>query len=358
MRKNVRRWLSLVVVAVVLVLAAYHLSTGEEWKRFSWDQVWLSLKAANPFYLVAALATTYATYVVRAYRWRFFLDPIKKSDVWPLFVGQVLGFAAIYLLGRPGELVRPAYIAKKENVTFTSQAAIWLLERIYDMIFIVLLFSLALTIGPLQPGPAHARHLVRTTRGVGLVILLVSLLIVAVLVIFRLRAEELRAGGTPRFLRFLSERGRQRADHFLKSFVDGLEVIENWQDFLYSVTSSALLWVLNATVFWFTFHALGGDLARLSWLAAALVLVSSILGMLAQLPGIGGGFQVAAIGALNGFFHVRPEVATGAGILLWLMISVPCVSLGLVLLVYEGLTFKKLEAVSVEQHRPAPAEKV
>lgn len=356
MSKNLRRWLSLLVCAVVLVLAFHNLTKGAEWQSFSWDRVWLSLKQANLFYLLGAIATTYSTYLVRAYRWKFFLDPIKKSPVWTLFVGQVLGFAAIYLLGRPGEFVRPAYIAKKENVTFTSQAAIWLLERIYDMIFIILLFSIALAFGPLQPGTAHARHLVRATRWVGLAILLVAFLIITVLVIFRLRAAEVRAGGSPGFLRFLSERGRQRVDHFLQSFVDGLEVIENWQDFLYSVASTALLWVLNASVFWLTFRSLGGDLATLSWLAAALVLVFSILGMLAQLPGIGGGFQVVAIGVLTGFFHVKPEVATSAGILLWLIIAVPCVLLGLLLLVYEGLTFKKLESIPVEE-RPGAAEK-
>ena len=355
MSKHLRRWLWLVVCAVVVALAFHNLSRGEEWGTFSWERVWVSLKDANFVYLLGALATTYTTYLVRAYRWRFFLDPIKKGSLWTLFVGQVLGFAAIYLLGRPGEFVRPAYIAKKEEVTFTSQAAIWLLERIYDMIFIILLFSVALALGPLRPETAHARHVIRAIRWLGLAILLVAFLIVAVLVIFRLRAEEMREGPS-RFFRFLPERWQQRMDHFLRSFVDGLEVIENWQDFFYSVASTALLWFLNTTVFWLAFHALGGDLAKLSWLAAALVLVFSILGMLAQLPGIGGGFQVVAIGALTGFFLIKREAATAAAILLWLIITAPCVVLGLLLLVHEGLTFKRLERYAVKES-PA-AEKV
>ena len=38
------------------------------------------------------------------------------------------------LLGRPGEFVRPYLIAVKERVPVTSQLAIWVLERIFDLL--------------------------------------------------------------------------------------------------------------------------------------------------------------------------------------------------------------------------------
>ena len=356
MSKSLRRWLGLGICALVLVLAFYNLSRGDEWQTFSWRAVWISVSAANPFYLLAALAMTYSTYLMRAYRWRFFLDPIKKASMWNLFVGQILGFSAVYLIGRPGEFVRPAYIAKKENVTFSSQLAIWLLERIYDMVFVILLFSVALSFGPLQPGSARARHFLRAIHWVGLAILLVAVLIVVVLVLFRLHSEELTIG-TPKFLRFLSQRNQQRLEHFLRSFAEGLEVIQNWKDFMASVGSTALLWFCNTCVFWLVFKSFGGDLGNLSWLAAALVLFFSILGMLAQLPGIGGGFQFVCIEVLTGFFRINKEAATGAGILLWLMISVPCVVLGLILLVPEGLSFRKLGRLA-EREREGAEQKV
>ena len=43
------------------------------------------------------------------------------------------------------------------------------------------------------------------------------------------------------------------------------------------------------------------------------------------------------------------ELATGAAILVWIMISVPCLLLGLILLIHEGLTFKKLTAIAAEE---------
>ena len=37
------------------------------------------------------------------------------------------------MLGRAGEMIRPYIIAKKERLTFTSQVAVWGVERIFDM---------------------------------------------------------------------------------------------------------------------------------------------------------------------------------------------------------------------------------
>jgi glycosyltransferase 2 family protein len=347
MKKGLRRWLWLIASVAVLGLILYNLSQGGEWRHFSWRGVWASLVSARPGYLLAAVLTTYLSYLVRAYRWGFFLDPIKKASFRVLFVGQILGFGAIYLAGRPGEIVRPAYIAKKEDVAFTSMAAVWLLERVYDTVFIALLFSVALYWGPLRPdaGGAHGWSAI---QWVGVAVLLSTALMVGLLVFFRLHADRIRVW-TSRLLGFLSERRRHHAERFLVAFADGLKVIQNWRDLLASILSTTLLWIVNASFFWLILRSMHGAVGELSWLAASLVLVSSVMGMIVQLPGIGGGFQVVAIQVMAGYMGVPLEQAAGASILLWVMLTVPCLALGLVLLVHEGLSFRKLEGIAEEE---------
>ena len=348
MKKSLRRWLWLGVSAVVVGLILYNLSRGGEWRNFRWDRLWASLASARPGYLLAALLATYSSYLVRAYRWGFFLDPIKKASLGVLFTGQILGFSAIYLIGRPGEIVRPGYIAKKESVSYTSMAAVWLLERIYDTIFIALLFSAALFWTPLKMASRGKDSDLAAVHWVGLVILLVTAVFVVFLVFFRLRADTMRFR-TPRLFHFLPARRRHQFEHFLRSFADGLGVIRNWKDLLASVASTALLWIVNVTFFWLVFRSMGGEVGRLSWMAAALVLFSAILGMIAQLPGIGGGFQVVVIKVMTAFLGTSLEDAAGASILLWIMLAFPCVALGLALLVHEGLSLKKLETIAEEE---------
>ena len=75
--------------------------------------------------------------------------------------------------------------------------------------------------------------------------------------------------------------------------------------------------------------------------------------VLRKLPGVGGGFQVGAIQALRQIFHVRPEAATSAGIMIWIITLLPCVVLGIILLLYEGLSFKHLGAIAREKRAEA-----
>jgi glycosyltransferase 2 family protein len=361
MKKGARRWLWLGLSAAVLVLIGYHVSRGGEWRHFRWDRLWATLLDASPAYLLAAVLTTYSSYLVRAYRWGFFLEPIKKASLRVLFTGQIVGFAAIYLLGRPGEIVRPGYIANRAGVSYTSMAAVWLLERVFDTIFVALLFSASLFFVPIS-SPSNGSNPVSSPQSglsgahlASLLVLLATALFVAFLIWFRIRADR-GALRTPRFLRFLSPRRQQQFEHFLRSFADGLGVIRNFKDLWASIASTAVLWFINVSFFWLVFRSVGGDVGRLSWMASAMILFFGVLGLLIQIPGIGGGVQVAMIKVMTAFMGIGLEDATGASILLWAALVVPCLTLGIILLVHEGLTFKKLETMA-EQERAEIEEK-
>jgi len=56
---------------------------------------------------------------------------------------------------------------------------------------------------------------------------------------------------------------------------------------------------------------------------------------------------------LNELYNQPAETATGAAIIMWLIMSVPCLLGGLGLLVHEGLTFRKLEALADEERQLA-----
>ncbi len=348
MKKTLRRWLWLGTGVVMLGFVFYHLTRGAQWRAFRWTQLWSSLVHAHPGFLLGAVAAVLSSYLLRAYRWKCFLDPIKKASLWILFVGQVFGFSAIFLIGRPGEFVRPAYIAKKEDVPISSMLAIWLLERIYDTVFAVGLFALGLNFAPMHPRTARGESMVAKMHHAGQWIILGTALTVAGLVFFRLRAEKVVAKVSS-VLDFLPVQWRRALERLMRSFADGLEVVRNWRDFLASIVSSAALWFVNASMVWLVLQSLGGELRQITWLASAVVLFIAAVGLAVQIPGLGGGFQAGAILVLTEIFSVRPEAATGAGILLWIVLSIPCLALGLVLLVEEGLTLKKLGEIAEEK---------
>ncbi len=337
----------MVVGAAVLVLIIYNLRHNPEWRQFNWNRLWASLVNARPGLLILALAAVYVTYLVRALRWQFLMHPIKKGSLWILFVGQLLGFSSIYLVGRPGEFVRPAYIAKKESLPITSMVAIWLMERIFDSICLVLLFSVVLYLAPMEMSAAGS-HVLSVMHRAGDAMLAITVVVVAGLVAYRLKTQALM-DWVMRKARFLPEKYRRHIHHFLNSFAEGLQVVRSMPDFIGTVVLSVALWCMNATIFWLTLKSLGGTLATFVWLAAALVMFCASLGLVVQFPGIGGGYQVGIILALTEVFRISADVSTGAAILLWLMMSVPVMALSLGLLVHEGLSIKRLEAITEEE---------
>jgi uncharacterized protein (TIRG00374 family) len=352
MRKAHRRWLWLGIGAIIIAFIIYHLSRSPDWASFRWSRLWALLTGARPDLLLLALVGVFGSYLLRAWRWRFFLSPIKKASLWVLLKGQVLGFSSIYLVGRPGEFVRPAYIAKKENVSMSAMLAVWLLERIFDTVFLVLLFAAALDFEPLEPGTARGSTILVALHRGGDAMLVFAFLLVAGLVVFWLRSRQLTAWSLLAF-RFLPKTALRKLQHFLGSFAEGLSVIQSWKDLVGSLVLSAAVWFVNTSIFWLVFRSLPVGGANLSWLAAAVVLFCAALGLSVQIPGVGGGYQVLIILALNGLYNQPAETATGAAIIVWLIMSVPCLLAGLALLVHEGLTLRKLEALADEERQLA-----
>jgi hypothetical protein len=355
MKKAWGRWVWLAGGAVVIVLIFYNLSRSPEWRNFRWDRLWGSIVGARLDYLLISLLLIYSTFVVRAIRWRFFMAPIKAASLWVLFVGQILGFSSIFLVGRPGELVRPAYIAKKENVPMSAMIAVWLLERVLDTIAMVVLFAAAIYFEPVNPDTAQGVFALHEMHKWGHVLFGLTGLLVVGLVLFRLKAASMTALALKLF-RFLPERPLQTFAHFLRSFSEGLGVIRDWKGLAGSLVTTAMLWIINTTMFWLIFKSVRHHLGHLPWLAAALTLFCAALGLIVQFPGIGGGYQVGIILALTEIFNVAAEPATAVSILIWIMVSVPCIALGLVLLIQEGLSFRKLEAITEEEEKAVAAE--
>jgi uncharacterized membrane protein YbhN (UPF0104 family) len=133
-------------------------------------------------------------------------------------------------------------------------------------------------------------------------------------------------------------------------------VIRDWKGLAGSVVTTLVLWLINTTIVWLVFKSVRHRLGHLPWLAAALTLFCAAMGLIVQLPGVGGGYQVGVILALTEIFNVPVEPATGASILLWIIVSVPCIALGLVLLIHEGLSIRKLEDITEEEERAASLE--
>src|SRR5258708_20529425 len=112
------------------------------WRSFDWTTFWGETEQIRPWHIAHAVGLIYVAYVFRAIRWKIFLRPMRPQASWlELVPPTLIGFTGLALLGRPGEFIRPYLIARREGLTFSSQIAIWFVERAFDVGAVTLILS-------------------------------------------------------------------------------------------------------------------------------------------------------------------------------------------------------------------------
>src|SRR3990170_326661 len=90
----------------------YRISRSSEWTSFRSERFWQSLAGVQISSLAWGVLLIYVSYLFRSLRWREFLAPIKTASLGNILTATLIGFTAVALLGRPGEVVRPFLIAR------------------------------------------------------------------------------------------------------------------------------------------------------------------------------------------------------------------------------------------------------
>ena len=139
------------------LLAAAFLFWRLSQSSFHWERFRESFTKLHYGWLSLGILLILFTYIGRALRWKVMMKPFAPhANFGKLLTATVIGFTGIVFLGRPGELIRPYLIAVREKTPFSSQMAIWLLERIWDLLIVLAMFGFALSqvhIDPSTLGP-------------------------------------------------------------------------------------------------------------------------------------------------------------------------------------------------------------
>lgn len=319
---------TIVVVAVIVALIAIQVKA---WRHFDWATFLKYTESVNVFGILAGIAVIYCNYFLRATRWRVFLRSRQSVHARDLVAPQIIGFTGLALLGRPGEFIRPYLIARKLNLSFASQLVVWTAERLCDMLSVATLLAITLIIRP------DFRHFfvlphIRTTALLAVLVFFAA--IAAVLIFSRGLREKIH--------RLLGDLSRSVAHDFI-SFVE-------------IAATSIFMWALIATSYYLTLHSYPA-LRHIHITDVPLIMGASTLGSVIQLPGVGGGSQLAVIGILSSpIFGLGHELAVSAGIMLWLVTFFSVTPTGLFLAHHEKLSLTRLSSESQKEEEAAEAK--
>jgi uncharacterized protein (TIRG00374 family) len=338
-----------VYAVVFVVLAVLVYLQFRTYKNFDWSAFLGQTSHVNKPRVLFAIGWIYLAYVMRAIRWNVFLRPVRRASAGRLIAPTIVGFTGLALLGRAGEMIRPYLIARKENLSFSSQMAVWAVERIFDMCAFAFLLSSAIAFVPTTRALLHFFRV----GDLGTITLGVVALAFGILMVWK--GDHLIVIAVGRFSPKLSHLGVRIALR-IREFRSGLNAIHDVWSLLYAIFVSVSMWIMIGLAYWEVLQSYGKGPLDIPILQVPLLMLSSMVGSLVALPGVGGGTQLATIFTLQRVFKTPQELAASCGILLWLVTFASVIPAGLILAHRERLSLRKLSAESEQAEEVEVAE--
>jgi glycosyltransferase 2 family protein len=306
--------------------------------------VWAEMRRARPDLLALAFMVTAATYILRALRWQFLLAPIGPTHFGNAFRATVIGFAANFLLpARAGEVIRPYLLARQEDLSATAAFATIILERLLDLVMVLLLFVVFVATIDSNSISGDPAALARVKVGGQLAALAA---IAGLALFFTVAGHPERIGRWAlQVERVLPARPARAVARFVESFAQGLAVMRQPGRLLVALAWSFPIWLSIAAGIWLTslaFHI------TFPFAGSFLVTLLLVVGVAVPTPGAIGGFHAFYQFAVQAFFAASDDRAVGAALVLHAISFVPVTILGIVFMAREGLTLGRARSLAGE----------
>ena len=340
-------WIGILVSGVCLYVV---------FRGIEWGKVWSALQSANYVYLVIACILNLSTIWLRAERWKYLLEPMKKLSFSRLVPATMIGFMANNILpARAGEFIRAYLIGQKEGIKKTAAFATIILERVCDMVTILVMLVCVLLLVKFPYADSSAGSDVLSSvfspalmQKAGIF----SAIFVAALVTFLVLLKEFPQA-TTRFVRLCLRPFPASLSHkaidLLESFREGLHVLKTGPHLFYLIFWSAIVWLAACAAGWFILLAFGLDVPFLS--AAFIIVLIAFAVAVPSSPGYVGPFHAAVLAGVL-LFQPGLDKGTVAGISIvyHLMTILPVTLGGVYYLWKEQISFSDIQHINEEEH--------
>ncbi|MGC9522459.1 MAG: lysylphosphatidylglycerol synthase transmembrane domain-containing protein [Anaerolineae bacterium] len=344
-----KRTIQIVLTLLLSALALYIALHGIDFK-----DVGTALSKVSWPWVIVTLALILVTLLIRAQRWRILLGrTLSLQDTFGLIgIGYLISGV---LPLRAGDPARAVGASVRGPVTALTALSTVVVERVLDMLLIVLILLATL---PFVPGLQSylAEGQVNEFLSFNLVLALSGILAFGILLAFVLIAIFPLA--TERFARGILQRlGISDTERWLRpvqGVVQGLSALRSPKDGLAIVLWSVVLWGVTTAYFATMMWGSRAFLPETSILMSLVAVWSSAFGMVFPATGGIGSFHFAVREALYWGFDVSRDLGFAYAVLVHALPYLTGIALGALILVLWGISLKSLVNRGQEIEASAP----
>lgn len=305
-----------------------------------------NLSHVNAGYLLLGAFGIAAFLFLRAIRWRFMLNnSVSYSQVFHI---QNIGYMLTQLLPlRLGDVARAVLIGNVPPVTITQGISTMVVERLLDMLFIVVLLPFTLSGITALPDWMRSFALVSGFAAIGGIVVLI--------VAANQRERALRFIDSL-FVRFVPFVNREAWIRRIDGLLVGLKSLTTWRDGFILTALSILIWIPVILAYYSIMQAVG---LEPTWVMAGFVVCAAAFSVaVPSTPGQAGPYHFAVITALQ--LYGQPAVESASFAFLYHIANIVIMVLfGIVGILGTGVTFRNVLSsaqsfVSRQRADPAP----
>jgi uncharacterized protein (TIRG00374 family) len=303
-------------------------------RQLDFQQMKQAFTMANYWLLIPSLVIIFTSHWLRSVRWQLLLNPVKKIPVGSLFSALLIGYAANTILpAHLGEFLRAYVIGRKRNISVSSALATIVVERIIDVLSIVLIMALTLVIYPF-PDWVKKSGYIMFAFAIGLFIFLILM--------------KIYTNATLNFVRIVlkpfPQSIKDRIESLTQSFLDGLKPMKSRFDYGIIFWLSIMIWLCYWAVIYINFYTFNLVTEYHLNITAGLVLlvITTISVVVPSSPGYIGTYHWLCQISLA-LFHVPRAIGLTYAIVVHAMNFFPLFLVGFVFAWREGIRLTKVQ---------------
>lgn len=310
-------------------------------RNVSMDELIASFKGIELIYVLPSIGITLLSYVARAYRWQVLLRSFKQIPVREIYAPLMIGFMGNILPARAGEFLRAYLLGKKHGITFAGAFSTIIVERLFDLIFLLMLFVwvFVVRVDMFDPQLTFSGVSVQSMlAGFGkfCAILVIGLLCFMVLLAYK---EEPVKSCIDWFVKPLPDKWREKIFFMVGEFALGCKIVKDPGALAQIVFFSALTWFLFVAIYYPLYFAFDLQDKSLESVLLLTVMVCVLITILPT-PGFLGSFNAGVLIALH---EIRGEAEVTA-----VSFSMVSWAVGFIVLMGGGLFFVLKDHMSVQ----------
>lgn len=310
-------------------------------RNLNWSEVATGLRTANLWYLGAATLIICFGYFLRAVRWQVLLDPLTKSSLKELFATTTVGFTAIFLIGRMGEIVRPMWLPMRDRRVRPGAAVVTIfVERVFDLASLICFFSISLI---WFKTPAGHESEFASIKLIGNLMLAGAIIgFVSLIVYYRNSARIITWFEAFTDKKFVPARLRLLFLSLLRQLATSLQILKSAKEIFWVSFWTVALWLSIAVPTWLVLLAFG---MQLSIVDSIFVMGVASMGSLVPTPGgAAGAFHAATMGSLI-FLGIDRDLAAAVSIIMHLVYFAPAVIFGLYYFFHGDISIERFRSL-------------